>query len=42
MKHTISYHKTLNDKVSLDYREVVMKTLDASEIDTIQPFKRVY
>jgi hypothetical protein len=42
MKHTLTYFKDNNAKVDIKYREVVMKTLDPKEMDTIQPFARVY
>jgi hypothetical protein len=42
MKHTVSHLTSVNEKVKLDYRNVVTKTLDPKEMDTIKPFARVY
>lgn len=42
MKHTLTFMKGHEDKVDIKYRRVIMNTLDKSEIDTIQPFARVY
>lgn len=42
MKHTITFLPDLKSKVKIGYRRVVTETLDKSEIDTLQPFARVY
>jgi len=42
MKHTLSYLDVETGKVTLEYRPVVLKTLDESEMQTIPPAKRVY
>ncbi len=43
MKHTLSWIKDVKTgKVELGYRNVISKTLDAKEFDTIPPKKRVY
>lgn len=41
MKHTLSYIDE-NGKVKLDYREVIMKTLDEKEFPTVPPATRGY
>merc|ERR1711865_635476 len=40
MIHTIAYHK--DHKTEIKYRPTHQYTLDASEIESIPPFKRVY
>ena len=42
MKHTLTWQPTLKHKVKIDYRRVIMETLDKSEIDTIPPVARTY
>ena len=42
MKHTLSYLPSVNHKVHLDYRRVITSTLDPKEVETLQPFARVY
>ena len=42
MKHTLTFLKSNDDKVDIQYRKVIMETLDKKEFDTIQPFARVY
>ncbi|OLY83673.1 putative succinate dehydrogenase [ubiquinone] flavoprotein subunit, mitochondrial [Smittium mucronatum] len=42
MKHTLSYHKDIKDKVEVSYRAVEMKTLDEAECKSVPPAKRVY
>ena len=42
MKHTLTFLKSHNDSVDIKYRKVIMDTLDKNEMDTIQPFARVY
>ena len=42
MKHTLSYHDIANNKVSIDYREVTMTTLDEKEFASVKPVARVY
>ncbi|KAN0061077.1 succinate dehydrogenase flavoprotein subunit [Thecaphora frezii] len=42
MKHTLSWQQGQNDKVKLDYRNVIMSTLDENECKTVPPFKRQY
>jgi len=41
-KHTLSYHKTPADKVSLDYRPVHFYTLDEEDCATVALAQRVY
>lgn len=41
MKHTLSYIDS-KGKVKLDYRDVIMKTLDEKEFPTVPPAKRQY
>lgn len=40
MKHTLAYFD--NNKVSLDYRPVIMTTLDEAEVQSFPPAKRTY
>lgn len=43
MKHTLSWMPDLEtEQVKIDYRPVVMHTLDENEIKPIPPIKRVY
>ncbi|KAI9208519.1 FAD binding domain-containing protein [Polychytrium aggregatum] len=42
MKHTISRHNVETGKVDLEYRPVIMDTLDESECKTVAPVARVY
>ena len=42
MKHTLSWMKKPTDKVVIDYRPVISETLDAKEMTSIPPTKRVY
>lgn len=42
MKHTLASMDVDSGKVTLDYRPVHMKTLDAKEMDTVPPKARVY
>ena len=45
MKHTLGYfdhNSKADDKVRIDYRPVIMETLDKEEFDTIPPKARVY
>jgi hypothetical protein len=42
MKHTLSYLPSVNHKVHLEYRRVIMDTLDPKEMETLKPFARVY
>jgi hypothetical protein len=44
MKHTLSWLKDVrtDERTKLDYRPVTHETLDANEIETLPPMKRVY
>jgi succinate dehydrogenase (ubiquinone) flavoprotein subunit len=42
MKHTISYMKSTDDKVKIEYRPVHYYTLDEAECATVPPVARVY
>ena len=42
MKHTLTYLPNLNSKTEIKYRNVIMETLDKSEIDTLPPAVRSY
>jgi succinate dehydrogenase (ubiquinone) flavoprotein subunit len=42
MKHTLTWHNNLNEKVKIGYREVISETLDPNEVPTLKPFKRTY
>ena len=42
MKHTICWLDGVEGKVKIDYRAVNHNTLDAKEVQTVPPFKRVY
>jgi succinate dehydrogenase (ubiquinone) flavoprotein subunit len=42
MKHTLSYHDDSSLKTTLDYRPVIMDTLDEKEMKHVPPVARVY
>ncbi|CAG9333245.1 unnamed protein product [Blepharisma stoltei] len=42
MKHTLSWQQKVDDDVAIKYRPVITDTLDAKEMHTIPPAKRVY
>lgn len=42
MKHTMTWQKTLEEKVKIGYRGVISETLDPNEMHSIPPAKRVY
>jgi succinate dehydrogenase (ubiquinone) flavoprotein subunit len=42
MKHTLTWMPTTRHNVTIDYRRVILETLDKSEIDTIPPKARTY
>merc|ERR1711957_450648 len=42
MKHTLSYLPSVNHRTHLEYRPVIQTTLDSNEVETLQPFARVY
>jgi succinate dehydrogenase/fumarate reductase flavoprotein subunit len=42
MKHTLVWLDGVAEKPKIDYRAVISATLDASEVDTVPPKKRVY
>lgn len=43
MKHTLSWLSDVQeDKVKIDYRAVHHETMDANEVETVPPKKRVY
>ena len=42
MKHTLTTLPTIDDKVKISYRAVVTHTLDATEMEPMKPFARVY
>lgn len=42
LKHTLTWQQTLKHKVKIDYRRVILETLDKNEIDTIPPVARTY
>ena len=42
MKHTLTYIKSVEEPVKIDYRPVISETLDAKEMHSIPPAKRVY
>lgn len=42
MKHTMAYTNNKDGKISIKYRDVISETLDANELATVPPFKRVY
>jgi len=42
MKHTLTWDDKTSKKIKIDYRPVHMNTLDANEMPTVPPVKRVY
>lgn len=42
MKHTLSSFDTKTGEVKIEYRDVIMETLDQKEFATVPPMKRVY
>jgi succinate dehydrogenase (ubiquinone) flavoprotein subunit len=42
MKHTLVWLDDVTSKPKIDYRAVITETLDASEVQTVPPKKRVY
>ena len=42
MKHTLTFLKSVEEPVSIDYRGVISETLDPKEMHSIPPAKRVY
>ena len=42
MKHTLSWIDNKTGEVKIDYRDVIMDTLDQKEFPTVPPMKRVY
>jgi succinate dehydrogenase (ubiquinone) flavoprotein subunit len=42
MKHTLSSIDSETGKVTIDYRNVISKTLDEEEFKSVPPAKRVY
>lgn len=42
MKHTLIWLDDVTAKPKIDYRPVITKTLDDSEVTTVPPKKRVY
>ena len=42
MKHTLSFFDPETNKTTLQYRPVIMKTLDEAECKTVAPVARVY
>ena len=42
MKHTLIYLDEVSKKPKIDYRDVIHDTLDANEVQTVPPKKRVY
>lgn len=42
MKHTLTYLSDVNEKPRIEFRKVVTETLDANEVQTVPPKKRVY
>jgi len=42
MKHTLTWIKDESGKVDIEYRDVISKTMDPKEFDTVPPKKRVY
>ena len=42
MKHTLTFLKSVEEPVSIDYRGVIAETLDPKEMHSIPPAKRVY
>jgi hypothetical protein len=42
MKHTLVWLDGVVEKPKIDYRAVIMATLDANDIETVPPKKRTY
>jgi len=42
MKHTLTFINDKTGKVDIKYRDVISKTLNPEEFDTLPPMKRVY
>ena len=42
MKHTLTWLPKIQGDVRIDYRDVIHRTMDKNEVDTIPPMKRVY
>lgn len=42
MKHSLSRISNVEDPVKTTYRKVISTTLDAQEVQTVPPMKRVY
>lgn len=42
MKHTLCWLDSVESKPQIDYRAVITKTLDETEVQTVPPKKRVY
>ena len=42
MKHTLCWLDGVTAKPKIDYRAVITETMDANEVQTLPPFKRVY
>jgi len=42
MKHTLVWLDDVKNKPHIDYRAVISQTLDANEVETVPPKKRVY
>jgi hypothetical protein len=42
MKHTMTWMDAETGKVTIDYRDVIMETLDQEEFATVPPMERVY
>lgn len=42
MKHTLTWYEEKNGNVRVDYRPVMLKTLDEVECPSVPPMKRIY
>jgi succinate dehydrogenase/fumarate reductase flavoprotein subunit len=42
MKHTLTWLDDVANVPKIDYRDVIMTTLDPNEVETVPPKKRVY
>jgi len=42
MKHTLVWLDGVAEKPKIGYRDVIMTTLDPSEVETVPPKKRTY
>lgn len=42
MKHTLTWLKSVEGNVRIDYRPVIFETLNPAEVETLPPFARVY